>query len=119
MPWLADLPRSAAFGGKEYLTDARDKIKVRARILVKPAVILLLGERSTVKHQVLPVDKLEALGMLARENVRAYEPLADGPAGRAFAGLARLVGQCHTYRLHAAADLDNLYDIVMNLPFAR
>ena len=112
LPWLRGLPRRPSRSEDEFLlapgdiapTDPKDELPVR--------LLLLLDERNGEGHRLTPIDALTAITRLTRENVRAPDSSADGPAGRAFGVLARLVGQCPAYSISIGPDIEGLHAAV-------
>lgn len=107
LPWLQKLPQQPA-GGEEVLIDFARIAGPAVASVARPSVILFLDRRNDRGHHVTPVDKVTALTRLTRENVRALDSRADGPAGRAFGVLAELVQQCQTHLLSVGPNLESL-----------
>jgi len=68
----------------------------------------LLGPRTRGDHLLIPLDKTQAMATLTRQNIRAYEPYAQGSSGSAFRAIGRLVAQCRVYRLCVGEPLEEL-----------
>ena len=115
LPWLRELPRHAAPTPNEYcilpnlpFADPRQKHR--------PQAVVFLDPPNPRGHELSAVDKLTALTWLSRENVRARDTRATGPAGGTFAAVSRLVRHCALYRLSAGPDLTDLADRIRALP---
>ena len=115
LPWLAELPRKEARIAGEFYVDTaglkRDTKLVPARV----GAIVFLGERNAEAHQLTSLAKLSAVELLIRENLRAVDRRGEGPAGKTFQTIVRLIEDCETYRLSASPELDTLYNIVAPL----
>ncbi len=112
LPHLRALPRTP-MGGGEFAIHPGPNSAVDEQ--VGPALLLLLRDRNPGGHRLEALPRLEALAELTRENLRAFDPLAAGPAGRQFAALAALVRQCAVYSLSAGPDVGSLGGIVRDL----
>ena len=110
MPWLEKLPRRPAPTQDEYLIDVAALSGAKALHSARPGLIFFLDRRNARRHRVSPLDKTAALLRLTRENVRAIESGADGPAGRAFDAIGELVQQSDAYLLSVGPRLDGLFD---------
>jgi hypothetical protein len=110
MPWLEKLPRRPAPTEDEYLIDVAALSGANALHSARPGLIFFLDRRNARRHRVSPLDKTAALLRLTRENVRAIETGADGPAGRAFDAIGELVQQSDAYLLSVGPRLDGLFD---------
>jgi hypothetical protein len=115
MPWLEKLPRRPAPTQDECLIDVAALPRANALQSARPGLIFFLDRRNARRHRVNLVDKTAALLRLTRENVRAIETNADGPAGRAFDAIAELVQQSDAYLLSVGPRLDGLFDHIAPL----
>ncbi len=115
LPWLERFQRGPGRLPGEYSLDARAIAPEAARHTAAPGVVCFLDARNDHEHRVEPMDKVAALARLVRENVRAHETAATGPAGRAFAALAALVRECPTYRLSLCPRVETVYDVIAPL----
>ena len=115
LPWVERLPRHPGRTAGEYSLDCRAIAPEAARHTAAPGAVCFLDARNDHEHRVEPMDKVSALSRLVRENVRAYETEATGPAGRAFAAMAALVRQTPAYRLSLCPRLETLYDVIAPL----
>jgi len=113
LPWLMDIPRKPGREPGEYTVEVNDPDL--ARQMVRPRVIIFLDPPNDLQHKISPMDKLSAVKAITRENVRAFEPSASGPNGRAFQVFAALVSQCETYSLSAGPALDGLPEQIEQL----
>ncbi len=119
-PQLMKLHRRPAETEEEFFIDLADLPGADTPRRVRPSVILFLEPRNAGRHTFTPVDHLAALTRLTRENLRAPDTRADGPAGRAFAVLNAFVRQCECYALSVGADIAALSEQVLALPaFSR
>ena len=78
----------------------------------RPGLVLLLEARNPVRHTVRRMDAVEALARLADQNVRALDPRAAGPAGRAFGALAALLRTAPAWSLSVGPRLEGLRDVI-------
>lgn len=115
LPWLRALPVQPALTKDEYLVEPASVSAADPTQEVRPGAILFLDERNDRDHDVTVVDKLTAVTRLTRENIRAGDFRATGPAGKAFGALSALVRQCRTYRLSVGPDLASLRQIILAL----
>lgn len=113
LPHLKALPRRPASTGHEYLVDV-SSIHRPPQVLTCPKAIFFLEPPNADGHQITAMDKVQALERLTRENVRAIDPQADGPAGAAFGTLAQLIKTCQTFRLSAGPDLGRLAAAILD-----
>ncbi len=110
LPWLAEAPSSPSAVPQERRIRLSDMPSADPRRRFIPKAILLIGERNARDHALTAVDRLSAVTALTRENVRAADARAAGPAGRAFGTLTQLVAQCDVYGLSVGPDLASLAD---------
>jgi hypothetical protein len=115
LPWLRRLTLWAARAQEECLVKLADLADVEARREVEVGLVLWLGKRNRARHRVRKLAPVAALSLLARENLRAVDRRADGPAGRAFGLLAALVQQCPVYVLSAGPRPETLPEVVVPL----
>ena len=113
LPWLNALPQAKASTAHEWLVDI-SSISPSRRILTEPSAIVFLDEPNPHGHQIQPMEKFQALERLTRENVRATDTTATGPAGAAFQMFAQLVKTCRTFSLSAGPDLENLSQAILS-----
>ncbi len=118
-PWLADLPRRPAITQNEYFVDLAAMAITDTPRQIRPAVLLFLARRNDVGHRLVRMDRLSALKRLTRENVRACNCSASGPAGGAFTAFTELVRTTAAYTLSEGPSLDGLADAVRDLPALR
>ena len=111
--WLNDLPRGPGRQAGEHALDVAPT--QAAKRVVVPAVMLLLDAPNGDSHRIVPLDKVPAVEAMTSENVRAFEQSSSSGSARAFRVLARLVGQCRTYRLSAGPRLKELPELVAEL----
>jgi hypothetical protein len=111
--WLNDLPRRPGRQAGEHALDVA--ATQAAKRVVVPAVMLLLDAPNGGSHRIAPIDKVSAVEAMTSENVRAFEQSSSSGSARAFRVLARLVGQCRTYRLSAGPRLEELPELVAEL----
>jgi hypothetical protein len=115
LPWLQELPRQPGRVRTEFSIDAALLAPPGPRRTAEPGAIVFLDARNDHAHRVEAIDKTTALTRLVRENVRAYDRTAEGPAGRAFVALANLVRVSRTWRVSLCPDLESLYDVIAPL----
>ncbi|NLF32003.1 MAG: hypothetical protein GX591_14090 [Planctomycetes bacterium] len=108
LPWLADMPSSPSAEPDERRIRLADVPSADPRRRFIPKAILLVSERNSRDHTLTVVDRLSAVTALTRENVRAADARAVGPAGRAFGMLTQLVAQCDVYALSVGPNLASL-----------
>jgi len=113
---LMKLPRRPAATADEYFIELADLPGADTPRRVRPSVILFLLPRNPREHTFTPVAHLPALTRLTRENLRAPDTRADGPAGAAFAVLNEFVRRCDAYTLSVGPDIDTLAERVIALP---
>jgi hypothetical protein len=115
LPWLRKVPLQPGRLAGEHSVDCATIAPQAAGQTAAPGAVCFLDARNDHEHRVEPLDKTTALARLVRENVRACDPSAEGPAGRAFAALAALVRQCPTYRLSLCPRVETVYDVIAPL----
>lgn len=115
LPWLKPLPRKPAVTPEEYFINLEALGRPTCRSLHRPALILLLGPRNDQAHRLWPADRVEAFARLTRENVRAYDTRAAGPAGQAFRLLGELIRSCPIHHLSVGPDLSRLAEHIRPL----
>jgi hypothetical protein len=115
LPWVERLERGPGRLPGEFSLDCRTVAPDATRHTAAPGAVCFLDPRNDTEHRVEPMDKVSALARLVRENVRAYETDATGPAGRAFAAMAALLREAPAYRLSLCPRLETLYDVISPL----
>ena len=115
LPWLGEFPSRPARTNQERLVDVREELGVEAPLELPPAAIFFLTERNDTEHRVKPLGKLEAVELLARENIRPAGPVDHARAGEAFRILTDLAGCCETYLLSVGPDLATLPKKVLSV----
>ncbi len=113
LPWLAELPHTPAVTEGEVLFELTHLPGVEPKRGASPGLILLLGSRNDREHILSPMDKLETIAELTRQNVRSHGPAGVGRARASFAALANLVAQSDCYGLSVGPDLGGLYDCLV------
>jgi hypothetical protein len=108
LPELRNVCRGPLTVGEEYMTPLENVPGADVRGDGRPALLLFLEPRNAQGHHMEPMDRIAALARLVGENVRAADPRAEGPAGRAFQAFAEIVGECPSYRLSVGPKLDAL-----------
>jgi hypothetical protein len=108
LPWLERFLRRQSRVPGEWLVEIESLVSAGRGMTADPGVLAFLEPRNSGCHRFEPIGKTEALARLLRENVRAFERTADGPAGRAFAALASLVSASHTCTLSIGRSLEGL-----------
>lgn len=111
LKWLQDLPQKPAIGSDEVLVDVSKHFGCTRPIKVVPKVIIFLDDRNMKEHRINPLNKVDAIKLLAGENVRAFDSNARGAIGETFRMLGLLVGRCDCYLLSAGPDVAGLYGI--------
>lgn len=115
LPWLREFPGGPSRMEGETCVDVVGAAGDSAGVVADPRLLLLLGPRTQGNHVLMPLDKTQAITTLTRENLRAYEHRAQGPAGNAFRAIGRLVAQCDVYRLCVGEPLSTLADRIGGL----
>jgi hypothetical protein len=115
LKWLQDLPQRPAIRPDEVLVDVSKHFGCTRPIKVVPKVIIFLNDRNMKEHHINPLDKVDAIKILAGENVRAFDSNARGAIGETFRMLGALVRYCDCYSLSAGPDVAGLYEIVTAL----
>lgn len=110
LPWLGELPHTAAVTEGEVLLELTRLPGVEPKREAAPGLILLLGSRNDREHILSPMDKLDMIAELARQNVRSHGPAGVSRARASFAALANLVAQSDCYGLSVGPDLGGLND---------
>lgn len=111
LKWLQDLPQRPAISPDEVLVDVSERFGCARPMKVVPKVIIFLDDRNMKEHRINPLDKVDAIKLLAGENVRAFDSNARGAIGETFRVLGLLVGRCDCYLLSAGPDVAGLYEI--------
>jgi len=115
MPWL----RPHCIGNRtlddEHMVELAALAGPGALERAEPALVLFLEQRNPHAHRLRPLPKVEAVTRLVDENVRAVDPRAQGPAGRAFRAMAEMLGRCDTYALSVGPDLPTLHQLIRPL----
>lgn len=114
LTWLQDLPQSPTIIPEEFFIDVSEDI-ASCPTKVKPQIIIFLDDRNTEEHCIKPINKIEAVKTLTRENVRASDPNLRGVVRETFRSLGALVGCCDCYLLSAGPDIAGLHDVVTSL----
>jgi hypothetical protein len=115
LPWIERFKRGPGRLAGEYSLDCRAVAPDAPRHTAAPGAVCFLDPRNNTEHRIEPMDKVSAIARLARENVRAYETDASGPAGHAFAAMAALLREAPAYRLSLCPRLETLYDVISSL----
>jgi hypothetical protein len=118
LPWLADVPRLPGRVAGESVVYPKHLPFQRHPCAAEPAAIVFLGPRNPHRHELSPLNKIDALERLTRENVRAYDGKGDGRGGRAFGAMAELVRSCRTYALSACPRLEGLGELLRSVAIA-
>jgi hypothetical protein len=110
LPWLAELDRGQRRRSGERAIDVVAEMKQLAARpeRVRPRAVFFLDPPNPQGHRITPLDKLAAVTLMIRENLRAVETAASGSSARAFQTFTRLVGQCETYLLSAGPRMEEL-----------
>lgn len=108
LPWLTKCPAAPSRMEGETCVDVADALGDSTGVVSDPHLLLLLGPRTRGDHLLIPLDKTQAMATLTRQNIRAYEPYAQGSSGIAFRAIGRLVAQCRVYRLCVGEPLEEL-----------
>jgi len=116
LPWLADRPTGPSVLPDERRILLADLPSVDPHTPHAPRAILLMDQRNDSDHTLTPLDRISAVTMLTRENVRAGDARSGGSAAKAFAALAELVRQTPCYLLSVGPDLSSLGDRLAQLP---
>jgi hypothetical protein len=111
LPWLADKPTGPSVLPDERRILLTDLPHVDPHTRHMPRAVLLMDPRNERDHTLTRLDRISAVTMLTRENVRA-----GGSAASAFAAMAELVRQTPCYRLSVGPDLSSLGDRLAQLP---
>lgn len=119
LKWLKDLPQRPVIGSDEVIVDMSKHFGCACQIRVEPKVIIFLDDRNMKEHRINPLNKIDAIKLLAGENVRALDSNARGAIGETFRMLGSLVGRCDCYLLSAGPDVAGLYEIFTALFSSR
>jgi len=116
LKWLQDLPQ------RPTMIPDPDEVFINVSeyfgscpIKVEPKLIIFLDDRNTKEHRINPINKVEAIKTLTRENVRIFDSNARGAVGETFRTLGALVRCCDCYLLSAGPDVAGLHDVVTGL----
>lgn len=109
LPWIKGLGPPSIEGSHEVYFNSAVVRATGARSSLRPGAIIFLGERNAEDHQIEPLSQIAALGLLARENLSAIDRRGNGPSGKSFKALAKLVGSCKCFMLSASPRLETLY----------
>lgn len=113
MPWLNDFHRQRANTETEYLIDTRQALGVERSAPLKPGAIFFLEPRNDRDHRIAPLDKIDAVSRLTRENVRAADPASYARAAQTFRTLGQLARNCQTYCLSVGPHLESLHEQIL------
>ena len=116
LPWLAEYRTTHRRRSGEQAIDVAAQIQPLAAGAagaarpdrVRPRAIFFLDPPNPQGHRITPLDKVAAIALMMRENLRAVETAASGSTARAFGTFTRLVAQCDTYLLSAGPRMDEL-----------
>jgi len=108
LPWLRSLPRRPAATVAEEIVDVAGTVGAAEPALLVPSAVFFLGERTGSDHEIRPLDKVEAMTRLTRENVRAGRRQLYGQADGAFRAIGRLVAACDVFELRVGPALGSL-----------
>jgi len=111
LPWLDEYPRQKARMSGEFYIDLNSLRRDVNTDPVHITAVVFLGENNTIKHQLEPLDKTQAVELLIGENLRS----TDHFTAKAFQTLVRFTGQCETYMLSASPELETLDKIIFPL----
>jgi len=114
LKWLQDLPQKPTIMPDEVFINVSEDFG-SCPIKVEPKLIIFLDDRNTKEHCIKPINKVEAIKTLTRENVRAFDSNARGAVGETFRTLGALVRCCDCYLLSAGPDVASLHDVVTGL----
>jgi len=115
LPWLADKPMGPSVLDDERRIQLADLPHADPHSRHAPAAILLMDHRNDRDHGLAPVDRITAVTMLTRQNVRAADARAGGSAAQAFAAIGELVRQTPCYLLSVGPELATLGDRIARL----
>jgi len=76
--------------------------------LYEPEAFFFLRRRNEEAHRVSPLTSLEAIGLLARENLRPLDRRGEGAAGDAFRVTVRLAERCRCFAVSAGPTIAGL-----------
>lgn len=109
LPALNGLPRYPAVSSEEYRVSLPPACLAGPEA-VEPETLLLLQPPNPSAHRLEAISTVEAIGLLARDNVRAGEPIFRDRADRTFRALARLVRDSRKFKLSVGPDPASLLD---------
>jgi hypothetical protein len=115
LKWLQDLPQRPAISLDEVLINVSEYYGYNCPTKAEPKIIIFLDERNTKEHRIKPLNKIDAIKILTRENVRTPDSNARGAIGETFRVLGTLVRRCDCYLLSAGPDVAGLDEIVTGL----
>jgi len=107
MPWLKRLPSSPAATKDEFLLELPVEDCADGRFTAEPRLVLFLDGCNRNEHRIRPLDKIEAMAELTRQNVRAGGDNIEG-AAEAFRLFGRLIKHADSYSLSVGPQLETL-----------
>jgi len=113
LPFLRGLPRRPAATDGEHIVDTTSALGRCDPRPVIPEAVFLLVRRNDRGHQFRPLDKIDALQRLTRQNVRAPRAVFYGQAADAFRAIGDLVRTCRTYLLSIGPRIDELPESIL------
>ncbi len=114
LKWLQDLPQKPTIMPDEVFINVSEDFG-SCPVKVEPELIIFLDDRNTKEHRINPINKVEAIKTLSRENVRIFDSNAREAVGETFRTLGALVRCCDCYSLSAGPDVAGLHDVVTGL----
>lgn len=109
LPWLAELPHTPALTEEEVLIELDRLPGGGGQVEARPGLVFLLEPRNDCEHRLTPVDRLEAITELSRQNLRSAGAEGVKRAAGSFAALGELVRGSRTFRLSIGPDLASLH----------
>jgi len=107
MPWLKELPARPAATKDEFLLELSADDCADGRFTAEPRLMFFLGSRNRHEHRLRPLDKVEAMAELTRQNIRAGGDNLEG-AAEAFRLFGRLIKHADSYSLSVGPQLETL-----------
>ncbi len=115
MPWLSQFDSIPAVSSDERIVDVRQALGTKSPTRAAPAAIFFLDQRNSNDHQITPLDKVQAVALLSRENLRTPMGGFYTQPKQGFQLFSELAASCDTFQLSVGPQIETLHDRVLNV----